>query len=879
MTRISMKNITSYLEKCMDYLLAFFLPIFILFVIYMIRGVYPFGDQCFLRSDMYHQYAPFHAALLDKLQQKESLLYSWDIGMGVNFVALYAYYLATPLNWLLFLIPQAHLIEVMSLFIFFKVGLSGALFTYYINKHFHTRSLFAVGLSVFYALSAYICAYSWNLMWLDCVWLLPLILLGLEYLVQGKTGYLYCISLSLCILSNYYIAIMVCIFCVLYFLLQIISQPEAQKNLPRKLFFFTIYSALAGGISAVLLLPEYFALQLTVSGDMNFPSSLTRYFSILEMISRQLMLVEPAIFSAHEPNIYCGMLVFLLVPLYAMNPNTNTKEKVGKFILLAIFYLSFNLNIPNYIWHGLHFPNSLPCRQSFIFNFLLLVMAYEGLKDLKTYTNKEIYGTFGICAILFLVIEQTFVSNDYPYYIVYVSLFFLALYAISFGLQRSNKLYQSTFYAIFFAVITLEAFINTNVTSVSTTGRTSYVSDNQAIENLLNIADNIEGTNSFYRVEKLRRRSKNDAAWSHYHGMSLFSSVANAGVGNFLSSLGGEESTNSYAYYGATPLVEAIFNVKYVLSSQEQDENDLRTLVAKEDSTYLYQNKYALSLGFLVPSSLEEDWNINSSNPFSVQNAFADLSANVSPIFSTAEHSISGNELTIEIPTAKHLYAYITSSGDSFSVSYTNTDGSSDSKSFSSVKQKYIFDLGFCEAGTTVKLTANDQSSIQGYIYTLNAENMDIFHEIMKEKCMTISSYNETSISASIFAESDSTLFTTIPYEKGWSVLVDGEPIETYAFKDAFLAFDVTDGTHTLEFHYFPYGLKAGIGISLVSVILLIGIIISGFGNTSDSAKNHLFTKISTKLPKNLSDSDSEFESNGLEDYVQVEESHSLKDS
>ena len=807
-----------------DYLLAFFLPIFILFLIYIIRGVYPFGEQCFLRSDMYHQYAPFHAALLDKLQNGESLLYSWDIGMGVNFVALFAYYLATPFNWLLLFIPQTVLIEVMSIFIFIKVGLSGVTFTYYINKHFNIRSVSAVALSVFYSLSAYICAYSWNLMWLDCIWLFPLIMLGLEWLVQGKQGYLYCITLGLCILSNYYIAIMVCIFCILYFILQICTQPDIFSapilpNLFKKCGRFALYSALAGGFAACLLVPEYFALKLTASGDFNFPSSFTRYFSILEMISRQLIMVDPAIFSAHEPNIYCGMIIFLLVPLYAMNPKTNTKEKIGKFFLLAVFYLSFNLNIPNYIWHGFHFPNSLPCRQSFIFNFLLLVMSYEGLKDIKDYSNKEIYTTLGGCTILFLVIEEIFAGDSYPYYIVYVSLAFLALYAIYFGITRSGRLPKLVCYEIFLVLVTVEAFVNTTATSVNTTGRNSYVTDNSAITSLVETASELEGNASFYRIEKLKRRSKNDAAWSHYHGMSLFSSTANSGVSAFLSSLGGEKSTNSYAYYGATPFVEAIFNIKYVLSASEKEETDLRTLVTKEDTMNLYKNKYALSLGFLVPSDLEENWTMSSSNPFSVQNSFAELSANISPLFSAVEHTISENKITIEVETDQHIYAYITSSGESFGVTYDKLDGTSDSKSFSSVKQKYIFDLGYCTAGTTIQLSANEQSTIQGYVYALNTNNMNDFYNIIKERCMEVSEYDDTHIHAFVNAKTDRVLFTTIPYEKGWTVMIDGVKAETFAFKDAFLAFEVEKGQHQIEFRYFPYGLKAGIGISFVSVV------------------------------------------------------------
>lgn len=845
-----MKKISAFFRERKDYVLAFSLPVFILLVIYIIRGVYPFGDQCFLRSDMYHQYAPFHAAFLDKLQNGESLLYSWDIGMGVNFVALYAYYLASPFNWLLLLVPQTHLIEVMSLFIFLKVGLSGVTFTYYINKHFHTRSLSAVGLSVFYSLSAYICSYSWNLMWLDCIWLFPLILLGLERLMQGKKPYLYCITLGFCILSNYYIAIMVCIFCVLYFIFQICTQPAAMEQLVKNALRFALYSALAGGFAACLLIPEYFALQLTVSGDMNFPDKLTRYFSILEMISRQLMVVEPAIFSAHEPNIYCGMLIFLLIPLYVFNSRIDTKEKAGKLLLVALFYLSFNLNIPNYIWHGFHFPNSLPCRQSFIFNFLLLIMSFDALRDIKAYSKKELISVLGGVTILLLLIEQIFASDDYPYYIVYVSLAFLILYAFYFSLKRSDKLTPTACCCFFFILIGMEAFINTNATSVSTTGRTSYISDNSSITALLE--ESVEQSEDlFFRVEKLKRRSKDDAAWSHYHSMSLFSSTANAGVGEFLSNLGGEKSTNSYAYYGATPLVEAMFDVKYVMSTSDKEESDLRTLVAEDGTMKLYENRYALSLGYLLPTTLEDNWDMNTSNPFFVQNSFATLAA-MTPVFLTVDHVISGNALTIEVLEDQHIYAYVTSSGESFSVSYENADGTSDSKSFSGVKQKYILDLGYCTAGATVTLTANDESSIQAYVYALHTENMDAFYSVMKENCLEITEYDDTHVTATVTAPEEKTVFTTIPYEKGWTVKVDGVEVETAAFEDAFLSFTIDAGTHTIEFSYFPYGFGVGIGISAVSILIFLGIVIFStkkqsygmagkaflFQDTADSAKD-----------------------------------------
>lgn len=813
-------------EQHFVYLLSFIIPVLLVILIYILRGVYPFGEQCFLRSDMYHQYAPFLAAFQEKLKTGGDLTYSWDIGMGVNFTALYAYYLATPINWILILFSQKYLIEFMSIFIIIKIGLSGLTFSYYLSHRFKSKSPYIAAISIFYALSSYICAYSWNVMWLDCIWLFPLVMLGLERLIKERKSVLYCITLGLCILSNYYISIMICIFCVLYFIVEMIAEKNWQ-GWWKKCLRFALYSVLAGGFAAFLLIPEFFALQLTVSGDMNFPKSLTRYFSILEMISRQLMMVEPAVFSAHEPNIYSGIFVFLLVPLYALNPKVNLKEKIGKFALLFIFYLSFNLNIPNYIWHGFHFPNSLPCRQSFIYTFIILTMAYEGFLHVKRASNKEIYSILGASVILFLIIEQIFSGDKYSYSIVYVSILFLCIYGLVLGLYRNKTISSISCCILFFLVTVIEAFINTEQTSVNTTGRTSYVSDNESITHLLEYVE--ENDSSFYRVEKLKRRTKNDSAWHHYHGVSLFSSTANAGLSKFLSNMGCEESTNSYSYYGSTPLTESMLSVKYLLGNKIIDDTPLRKMFIYEDSAYLYKNNYTLPLGFLVPAGLEEEWMMeDNNNPFYVQNNYAELVTNISPIFSAIDYSISGNNMDIYVEKDQNVYIYVTSEGEDFVANYYDEDGMQlegvEASTFNGVKHKYIMDLGYCKAGTTINFAATGQSSLHAYVYGLNIDNFEQYHEIMMNQSMELESYDDTHVKGTVTAEEDMLLFTSIIYEKGWTAKVDGKKVDVLPFKDAFVSIPISAGTHTIELSYSPYGYSVGILISLLSLSIFVAI-------------------------------------------------------
>ena len=309
---------------------------------------------------------------------EEACFTTWDIGLGVNFSALYAYYLASPVNWLLFFCPDGLIIEFMTVLIVLKTALAGVSFTWYLRRHCR-RVDFGSGLfGIFYALSGYMAAYSWNIMWLDCIVLFPLILWGLERLVEEGKGKLYCIALGLSILSNYYISIMICIFMVIYVVARvIITPPRGLGRLAEDSRPFCPVLAACRRLAAAVLLPAVFALQATASGDFNFPGTLTSYFSIFDMIARHIGNVGTEIGLDHWPNIYCGVAVLMFFLLYIGSGRISPREKAVYCGLLLLFYASFSTNMLNFIWHGFHYPNSLPCRQSFIYIALILTMCYK----------------------------------------------------------------------------------------------------------------------------------------------------------------------------------------------------------------------------------------------------------------------------------------------------------------------------------------------------------------------------------------------------------------------------------------------------------------------------------------------------------------------
>lgn len=823
---------TEETQKDCVFLISFLLPVLILLVIYIFRGIYPFGENCYLPSDMYHQYAPFYMEMHQKLLNKGSLLYSWHTGMGVNFIGLYAYYLSSPMNWFLFLSPEKYIIETMSLLIMLKTGLSSLTFSYYLSRRYQTRHISIAAFGLFYALSSYFSAFSWNIMWLDCLLLFPLILLGIEKLVKEKKPLLYCIALSFSIVSNYYISIMICLFSLLYFLMIVFTDSTKRKRgyYLKRVVDFTVYSLIAGGMAAILIVPEYFSIKASASGNFNFPNTFTQYFSIFDILSRGLMNVETSVLSGRYPNIYSSVSVFLLLPLYWMNDSGAFKEKVGKTILILIMLVSFNMNVFNFIWHGLHFPNSLPARQSFIFIFLVLSMSYEGFLGIKKYAKGQIFSVYSGVIIFFLMVEKWIVSDQYHFGTVYLNMAFLTFYLFIFIYYRKENCKPKLMAFLFFLIVIAEVSTNTASTGLGTTSRTIYTSDNHEISELLKEIK--EEDPSFYRIEKFNRRTNNDSAWNQYKGVSTFSSTAYAGLNNLLDDLGFRSSMNSYSFAGATPLTASLFSVKYMLSDELLADTALTRLRDETENIYLYENLYTLPLGFIVPDNLNEMWRNDNSSPFRVQNQLVELLSASEPLFDPVHSTSSGKTVSIDVKDDRDIYLYISNSATLKKVYVNkapNSDMSESSISFQDLKHKHILFIGKGTPGEKISVSTDSEeiSSLYLSAWSFNEDVfLEVFHHLNQNPFMT-EIVEDSYVKGVLETEKGGVMLTSIPYDKGWTAHIDGEKVNLSSLKEAFLSVSVPTGKHTIEFFYFPEGLKAGLIISFASILLLLGILLS----------------------------------------------------
>lgn len=836
-------------EGNITYVLSFFIPLIIFIAIYYLRDIYPFGNNCYLRSDMYHQYAPFYSELWNKLRNNESLSYTWNTGMGTNFTSLYAYYLASPVNYIIALFPQEYLIEIMDLLIIIKLSAASLAFTYYLSKHFHTKSCVLSLFGMFYGLSAYAAAYSWNIMWLDCIILVPLIMLGLEKLVNENKCMLYCVSLGLCILTNYYISIMVCLSCCLYFVVLLIINTDKNKNFKfyiKTFFIWVFYSLLAAGLSACLLLPEIYAFSLSASSDVTFPAKLSSYFSVLEMITRQLINIPVHLGLDHLPNIYCGVFVFLLITIYLSVRKIPAKEKISKLMLLAVFLFSFNLNIPNFVWHGLHYPNSLPCRQSYIYIFFLLSICCEAFLHLKETSSRNLTTALWVSLGLLVLIEQIFTTTQkstYSFKSVYLSGIFILLYALIMLLYIKKKMKVHFLMYILFATCIIECTVNMEETGFATTNRTAFLSDYSQIQDVKKTLD--EKDNSFYRMEKLNNaRSKNDGAWHNFKSISTFSSTSNAGMSDLLGLLGFEHSTNAYGFNGSTKVTESLFSIKYLINNQKQTDTPLTTLNSTVSNAYIYENNYTLPIGYLVDSDINTSWQpYESNNGIMNQNSLIEATTGISNVFTlTCEIN---SESPANITPIKNGYMYLVVNNpatDSISVTISGK-----SQTFSGLKdENHIINLGYIKTDDVIEVSSTTQLELKAY--TLETSRFIEAYNILNNNALQIENYSDTSINGTINASYDGSIMFSIPYDAGWDVYIDGQKADTYAIKNALLSVNISAGEHDISLKYTPVNLVKGCIITIICIIILVAVSLLKQHNMK-LTWSETFSKIHIKKP------------------------------
>lgn len=826
---------------------------------YSYVGMWPIGTKSAMIVDMHHQYAPLLAQLRDTLLNGDTFLYSFDLGLGASYIPLAGYYLASPLNFILLLFPL-RLLDTAILVITLLKNMLCALFFAMAMQYIYGKRTYAIPVvSVMFSMMMYLISYSWNIMWLDVVMMLPLCIMGFEMLMREKKCFVYVISLAYALFANYYIAFMLCVFLVLYYIVHLISNENNSKEALGNFVRFGSASVLAAMLAAVMIIPVALSLGHTSAADGGFASTWKTNFDFLDLLGRHLYDVSPTIRSGNMPNIYCGVLAAFLVPIFATCRSISGKRRGALLGLLFVMALSLTINNLDLFWHGLHSPNDLPYRFSFLYSFALLLIAYEALTHIEEWEPKQIGLSLSAIA-LYIFIEEKFGEGTYEFKSLYISLGLVAIYAIVTILIRNKKLLLDAGYGLLLSVVVLEmvssscsSFIQMNKNEYYT-AHSDYTDNNttkvvqKAVEEMERIGD--EEAGEFYRLELLPRRTCADTAMFDYNGITIFASSNRYEETKFMGGLGyAVNGVNSFLYHHFVPFSDSLLGIRYVALTDEFPASKQlvkRFGVSLQNEDYgIYENKDALSVGYFVDSAIK-DYEYDEYNPLDSNNTLAAaMTGNYASIYEYQQVTVSDGTgavngiYGISSPSGTsnydvhpsyngRMYVYVDCrAAESISINayYNEADGTQNSSYWGPAPyEPYIVDVGDVDTDDVITVTIDAENSCGGNIYACilneNAYSQDM--EILKANQMTVDKFSDTKITGNIVAPRNGVVFTSVPYDEGWTVKVDNKKVETFAAGGAMVAFDISGGTHNISMTFFPAGLGIGIVLTILAILILV---------------------------------------------------------
>ncbi len=650
------------------YLIAFAIPAVLTYLAYALFGLYPFGEESVLCLDLNGQYVYYFEALRDAFWGDGSIFYNWSRNLSGEFMGIIGYYLASPFTLIVMLLPEKFMLSSLLIMQLCKLGAAGATFNYFLQKRRGVQPYPSLLFSTMYAMMAYGVIQLIDPMWLDGLVFLPLIMLGIEYLVDDGRRLNFIIPLALMCVANFYIGYMICFFVILYFLFYLCFGSDKKR---KGYDYFTAFvriaysSVIALACAAFMLLPVYNALKL---GKFEFtdPDYSFRFQSfplskkLLENAQDSPLLVFlcdlldmfpqlPAQYDSvnvqGKPEIYCGLLTLVLMPLFYLNKKVNRKKKIGYSLLIAVMVMCMLITPIDMMWHGGQVPNWLPFRYAFLLSFVFLTMAATAFANRDGIEKKHLIGSAVIMAVIIAIVAGL-KFDQMAKGAVWISAALMGIYLILLYFMLGGKITQGK-RGVSVALTTMmlimvggEATYNAvdsmkdidkEVAYSTRASYQNYVQNGRAATQMLEEKDD-----GFYRAEKTFFRCVNDNAAFGLKGISHSSSVMNTRAINFIETLGYCMHSYYTRYDGNTEIADSLLGIKYVLDRGESGDQNRRLNPAYEarwaydytnengtaKTITAYENTNALSIGYMVDEDVQKIDHLGNDNPFNSQNIF-----------------------------------------------------------------------------------------------------------------------------------------------------------------------------------------------------------------------------------------------------------------
>ena len=801
-------------------ILSFLIPLSIMTLLFILKE--GFTKNIIGQSDMIYQYIPFFNYLKSLATNFD--IYTFKSGIASSMYSTIFYYLSSPLNIVFILLKDINVIDIIPYLIVLKIGLCGLTMFIYLKHHYKETKTSMLIFSTCYALMAYNINYYFNIMWIDIVFLAPLVLLGLDKLMDENKASLYIVTLFLAILSNYYIAYMLCLFIVIYLVRYLILNYNNKKDTIKKIINFIVISLFTGLMCSFIIIPTLYELSLTAKGisrayDLNFNFD----FNILSKLFMGTN-SKSDILNENYMCLYSGLIILPLIYFYFKNKNISLKEKIVSLMIIIIMVLPYFIPVFNLLWHGFKFPICFNYRYSFLLNLYLIIIAYKSIKNIDNIKSIS-YILFYIFFLLFIIIYIILLKNNLITLsfldINKIVITFIYMTIILLMLRLIKYKYINN---ILIILVISELFFNA---FLATRDYEFYLKE-QYNDYTHGIKDKMKVDFKNYRSEKDFLHSYNDSLIMNYNGISVFNSNIDMNIINFFRRNGYDTNNNTILYNNINPIIDSIIGLKRVVSKKDNlyykkiDEFALPQIFGDLYGTsfvkyYVYENETASKLGFIIDKNAK---NFKSDNMPLIYSSdiLKAMMGNDYDYFNTYDsyHFNSKNDYPIYF--YPNINYDICNSNTSVSININD-----DLYNFNNCKRYYFYIDSKKDEQINVELISNDGAKIDDVIigyYDMDLIKKDIY--TLNKQSFYITINNGRYIKGNIDVIDDNILFLSIPYSDNFKIKVDGKQVDYYKLFDTFIGLDIKKGNHIVEIEYNIGYLNISIIISITGFILLV---------------------------------------------------------
>ena len=846
-------------KKHLIRLASFGLPVLLSLILMAVLHVYPFGDATFLIWDMDWQYSSFFAHLHDILHGEASAWYSFSRAIGGDMVGVSAYYLISPFNLLFYFFDAAHIYAGIALVLLLKIGCTGWTMQYYLESK--KRMAGNLIFSTAYALSGFMVAYFFNIIWLDGIYVLPLMILGIERLIDKRKPFLYLFCIAYGVLTSFYIGYMLCIFSVLYFICYYFFLSEGRKRIGT-LFVYAGSSLLGGMLSAVTALPALYAMR---DGKTSIDSAVwenhSAMFGLKDFIEKSFAgTIESLQITEGEPLLYAGVLSVIFLIIFFLDGRNGWKKKIGYGMLLVFMGASLYFYNLCCAWQAFNMPNGSQFRYAFLYVFVVLILAAEEYR--KFYEPEQMDGEKAekirdVVAVVLLLAGMFLVKGkleDLDRKGVFLcNLLLLAGYLGILLCVKNRQIRTGMFLAGMSAELLANALLFYQNTPLYTS---TTVSEYQTyIENTQELVKQVKEDSGLYRTVLTgdAYRTVNDGFLWNLYGLDSYTSVESEATQQMAFNLGYYRNMIQGIHYkdGSTLAAESFLGVKYLLTSKEV--TDSFKELGKSETVRLYENQDALPVAFFVKDTMKQVEN-EDFNCFAYQDAIYQnlLTGQAQDIFTQAvwepveyvncEQTGDGSlwitdpkeesyvDYRLHITEKSNYYIQYLGSHASKVIAFIDGEEMDLGEQPNVVKRLGTLDeaddvilrcyISGEEAHTLEKVYvySENEEALQQYAKEVCAQNVEIFHK------------RDDKITVRCKREEDGTgyLMCTIPYDRGWKIKVDGQKVTAEQVLGNYLLIPVESGEHEIVMQFVPQGLYPGAAITACAVLIVCVAVVWG---------------------------------------------------